>query len=339
MSSTASHRERTGTEHAASLQIGVPTQVGQRNQTLDALRLVLAFMVVGLHGHFWRDVQPEVSHFLENYLFRIAVPVFFMVNGYYFAGQLARKPFRAWASRIAMLYVSWTLVYSFFILRVGFGTAIKYLAVGYFHLWYLPATLCAAALVYVLRDLRPCTFVGLIVLAFGLGLGIQYAGNYHVASAAVDDVLNNTYLYRNFLFFGFPFFGMGFLMAKTDMAGRVSAGAIAVGILVGALLLVFEYAVNTSRALSTSESFDLLAALPVLCIAAFLWAVRQPASAPCLPLGGMSTVVFFAHPLFLYALPKFHIASETLLVVGAIAGSLAAYPLIALANRRWPLFI
>jgi len=55
-----------------------------RNLTIDVLKIVLAFFVVFLQIHFLKNSYPEVSYLLVNGLFRIAVPVFLLITGFYF---------------------------------------------------------------------------------------------------------------------------------------------------------------------------------------------------------------------------------------------------------------
>lgn len=56
----------------------------ERNISVDILKLVLSFMVVGLHTNFLRDLSFPVGYVLKNGFFRMAVPLFFIINGYYF---------------------------------------------------------------------------------------------------------------------------------------------------------------------------------------------------------------------------------------------------------------
>ena len=55
-----------------------------RNLSLDYLKVFLAVCVVFLHGGWLYDINELVGYLHVNGLFRIAVPLFFIINGYYF---------------------------------------------------------------------------------------------------------------------------------------------------------------------------------------------------------------------------------------------------------------
>lgn len=53
------------------------------NGNLDALKVVLAICVVALHCKVFGGNDTAIGYMLGNGLFRVAVPVFFIINGYY----------------------------------------------------------------------------------------------------------------------------------------------------------------------------------------------------------------------------------------------------------------
>lgn len=52
----------------------------ERNVALDLLKLTMAAMVVGLHAGFLNDFSSLGYYITVNGIFRIAVPVFFVIN-------------------------------------------------------------------------------------------------------------------------------------------------------------------------------------------------------------------------------------------------------------------
>ena len=67
-----------------------------RNKGLDYLRLVLAFMVVGIHTNFLGEISPFAAYLMGGGLFRIAVPIFFLISGFYFRAVLAEGNVLVW---------------------------------------------------------------------------------------------------------------------------------------------------------------------------------------------------------------------------------------------------
>lgn len=317
-----------------SIALDKPAAVPARYTALDTTKVVLAIMVVGLHGHFLMDVAPAVSDFLENYLFRVAVPTFFVINGYFLRAHLDRgKPMWAWVRRVLALYAAWSLAYSYFIFKPGIGIGLRVLVLlGYWHLWYLLAIAWAAGLLYAMRAWRIRHQAAAFAVAYGAGLAMQYAGNYHVFHGSMDAVLNKNYVYRNFLFFAMPMMGIGFLMAqaRVHLSGRSAHALLGLGL----VLLVGEYAGNKIAGLAASEGFDMLASLPIVAAGLFAVGMGRGLSTPKIDAAAISSAIYLAHPLFLLVLPALGIGGETTVVLTAIAGCLALYPLLKALDRR-----
>jgi len=110
-----------------------------RNIALDILKVTLAFMVVGLHADFLADITSTGSYLTVNGIFRIAVPLFLLINGFYFYSVLANQKTANWIKKVLSLYVFWMLFYSYFWFRpselsfVEFAKIAKTLILGYFH--------------------------------------------------------------------------------------------------------------------------------------------------------------------------------------------------------------
>ena len=68
----------------------------QRNISIDLLKLALAVCVVFLHTHIFYDYSSLLEHSLVQGLFRIAVPVFLVITGYYFLYIDNFNKFKKW---------------------------------------------------------------------------------------------------------------------------------------------------------------------------------------------------------------------------------------------------
>ncbi|MGO4707940.1 acyltransferase family protein [Chryseobacterium sp. 2TAF14] len=82
-----------------------------RNLSIDVLKIILAFFVVFLHMNFLKESYPMTSFLLVNGLFRIAVPVFLVITGFYFLHIDDAKKLRKWLFRTFLLYAIWMLIY------------------------------------------------------------------------------------------------------------------------------------------------------------------------------------------------------------------------------------
>ncbi|MFP1132953.1 acyltransferase family protein [Asticcacaulis sp. W401b] len=271
-----------------------------RNGTIDYLKLCLAIMVVGIHTNLGADINPVASHFLVDYLFRIAVPIFFMINGYYALAVIGNpRRFVRWSLHIWLLFTVWTLIYGFDALRnIRTVTDIMNLTfVGYFHLWYLPAVLAAGGVFHLMRRVSTPWLMALMIIGYAAGLFTQYTGNYHLFRGTVYDHIFQHYpIYRNFLCMGVPFFGIGLLLARHGLSG-ISRALVNIGLVSGVLLLLAEYAIN--RYFGVTEGLDVLFSLPVLATAVFLKALQRYEPAETTEISDMATLIFFLHPLIL----------------------------------------
>lgn len=310
-----------------------------RNISLDILKIVMAYMVVGLHADFLGDISSVARYLTVNGLFRIAVPVFFVINGFFFYSALQTSPFK-WFKRALVLYGFWTLVYIYFWLRPDEFTLIKSIKitivtvlVGHNHLWYLPAMIGAAAVLYLLRNCSTRLLFFLALVLFFIGLSIEYIGGYHlVQNATIDRLCGKLWLYRSFLFFAFPFFCIGYLLKRTGLYAKTPKTPLVLLTLLGLALLLAESYFNFTTQ-STVKRFDIFASLIILCPALFLLALTTDVRGKSKSIALYSTAIYFVHPLFISLFENFSLRETPLTIVVSIAATLAAAVLIK-ANSR-----
>lgn len=80
-------------------------KVLSRNPGVDILKLILCFMVVAIHTGVGIASKNSTQYVLINGIFRIAVPIFYLISGYYFYSQVTnRDSLYAWTKKIAAIY-------------------------------------------------------------------------------------------------------------------------------------------------------------------------------------------------------------------------------------------
>lgn len=314
---------------------------GLRNLSLDLLKVVMAAMVIGLHGGFLRDVNPAAASYFTNGLFRIAVPTFFLINGYYLERLLDRGVW-PWFRRMLVLYGLWMLIYGPRWLRPDvrpLEDIAKDAVIGFYHLWYLIALIAAAFLVQLLRW-RFGRRSGPLALAAGMtfaaGLSIQYLGNFHlIPNAAVDDWMNTVDSYRNFLFFGFPFLAFGVLIARFEpVISRLSRWYLPLTIL-GLAALTLEWGLNYHFNRQNSV-FEIYLSLALLCPMLFLTVKARTLMGRNRSIGLFATGIYLIHVWVLHLTYHVEMGDTARTLIG-LAASAALAPLLVLANRRLPL--
>ena len=222
----------------------------RKNNTLELLKLLAAYMVVFIHVTFYGKMGAAVGA-----LARFAVPLFFLVSGFY-SYQITPQKIIKRAKKILFLLIVSTVLYTTFniapmLLRGDFGqiatyfsqylnfsTLIKLLLfnvpVSSVHLWYLYAMLYVYIVFYIatrlhLKD-KPIFIVSFILLAIHLFLG---------EFLSAFDVRLPIFSLRNFALMGIPFFSLGMFVKKYEVKLRDFPDyLIPVMLIVGALASV-----------------------------------------------------------------------------------------------------
>ena len=266
-----------------------------RSLSIDILKIILAFFVVFLHMHVLRDYNSSLSYILVNGLFRIAVPVFLIITGYYFYYVDNMKRLKKWLIRIFLLYLIWSVIYIPFWKNNMVWANIIF---GYHHLWYLVGTFFAGIILFILRKKSTGRLLMLILILFTCGYVIQLLGNSHYFKGNMDLVLNFFPSYRNFLWVCFPFLGIGFLIKKLgiDVKNKPSAFLVIVSV----FLVIFEAFINDKIiGLDKNESIDILFSLLFACPLLFLYCKNMPFKTDSKILASISTAIYLVHPLIM----------------------------------------
>ncbi|GEN76348.1 acyltransferase family protein [Chryseobacterium hagamense] len=301
-----------------------------RNLSIDILKIVLASFVVCLHLHILRDTYPSLSYVLVNGLFRIGVPVFLIISGYFFFYVNDPAKLKKWSFRIFLLYAIWSVIY-IPLWKKDDGYVMN-LIFGYHHLWYLIGTLLAGLLLYVLRNIPAQKLFLILISCFCCGYVIQYLGNAHCFKGDTDAVFNLFPAYRNFLFVCFPFLGIGFLIKKLGIDTKRKPSLIIV--LLSAGTVIGEAFLNEKIFhLQKKESIDLLFSLLIACPLMFLYCKNITAKTDSRILASISTAIYLIHPLvieWVYKSGYFTSWQDLVFIVVLMAASL----ILVFLNRR-----
>jgi len=197
--------------------------MASRNPGIDVLKLGLAFLIVALHifpVSGMKGFQGLVSYEIANGITRIGVPTFFIISGYFLRNKLEDSAYLLkYGKRILILYFVWQLIYlpdliRFYHLgRFTFSEVVQKLIFGYWHLWYLLATVGAVVLLYCFRTISVRNKFLCLGSLFLLGYMYQLLYktgflNDFPAMKMLYDAMGTT---RNFIFMGYPFLLLGTL--------------------------------------------------------------------------------------------------------------------------------
>tara|TARA_Y100000296_G_scaffold86611_1_gene126986 strand:- start:75 stop:1031 length:957 start_codon:yes stop_codon:yes gene_type:complete len=311
-----------------------------RNVSLDILKLLMAFMVVGLHAGFLGEFSTLGSYLSVNGMFRIAVPVFLVINGFYFFSILAKGSQINWIKRVLILYVVWMLFYSYFwfsvpeISLVGIVKLVKSIVIGYHHLWYISGMLGAAILLLIFKRWSSTFLVFTIITSSMIGVMIQYLGNYHYFEGSIlDKLFNMHWFHRNAFLFSYPFFCIGYLINKHKLHESITLiGAIVVSA-IGILLLFFESYFNYYQE-GREGGFDNYLSLLFVCPFIFVLFTKLEVQGNSKHIALYSSAIYFIHSFFLSVLRRFTELDPTALTISCILVSSVASYFIIKINKK-----
>ena len=268
------------TEHSSSLR---------RFSGIDVLKCVAAYMVVIIH--FVNTAEgSDTEIFLSqicNAQSRAAIPVFFMITGFFYDSMIIRGGLDKHIKKILILTIIATFFYVFYIgllFCLYEGTLSEYISQTFssqklmewiflnnapagIHLWYLYAVIYVLILMRIIDRLGASFFLYILGIVFFIILLIC---NYTTFSSDIPYT-------RNFMFTGLPFVLLGRFMALpvfTNLANRLTKGHLIGLLLVGILFVTAELAIRKYVFLFDNPLLDCYTFTPIVATALFLLALR-----------------------------------------------------------------
>lgn len=304
----------------------------QRNLSLDILKIILAVSVVFLHGHFLKDISSIGYFSTVEGLFRLAVPTFLIISGFYFYNVIDINKLKKWIIRLGSLYLIWMLIYSPFWLNIhNIPKTLFTLFNGYYVLWYLIGALFSGIIVYYIRNLPKNILIFLVLFLFLMGCLIQLIGNLHVFSGIIDKAFNYNPVHRNFLLFCLPFFLIGYLINKYDIYKKIKMTLPM--LLICLTLVILESNLNriyVSPTENLDQIFSLILAAPVL----FLYFKSKVLPGKNKELSNFSTAIYLIHPMILITITQYiNIGQTKTSIIVLLISFLAAFTLILLNKK------
>lgn len=287
-------------------KISTTQKMNSRNISLDILKLILAVFVILLHCKVFSEYNEVIYYLSVHGLFRIAVPTFFLINGYFFKNVIKTGQIKKWAIRVLILYVVWMIIYAPFWLSSNINSSIINLLIGYNHLWYIKAMLLCGILLFFIKKMSRKNMLILTSILFSIGVFLQYLVNYHLFEFAFLDKLKEiTFIYRNFLFLGLPFFIIGYLISITDLPKRITSKQINYLMFLGAAALFIESYINYYY---TKEGIDNLFSLILISPLIFIYTLNSKLkySINSKNIALISTAMYLVHPLAVKLLNSIH---------------------------------
>lgn len=304
------------------------TKSANRSSAVDPLRMVLAISVVGLHTGFPEAAGETLRQILINGLYRIAVPVFTVISGYFFLNSIQSGRAIPYIRRILTLYAIWMLVY----LPIWGPelTSVRHAVVtvifGYYHLWFLPGIAVGAAIILALTRLQvpPKGLAALALVCAAMGITLQYLVIVGRIAIPLD-------YYRNGLFVIFPYFAIGYLMAATGFKPHARHAMLVAAIAIAAVLME---SLIWFRIADGGFGIDTMVSLYVAAPAIFLAALGSRWRGRGKDMASMAAFVYFAHVMVMIALSWLGLTGDLRAIATVVVSVLLARQLSRVAGGR-----
>lgn len=182
----------------------------------DYFRIIAAVLVISIHAPAVPFLGDAGNLLLSGTFARIAVPFFFAVTGF-FTDLSSAAAVKKLLVKTALIYAAATAVY----LPYGtyFANIKQVLFDGsFYHLWYFPAVMMGAVIVFWLKKLPtvPAVVIASLLYTFGLcGDSYRNLANFIEPLSKTLDVLSNVFSFtRNGLFFAPMFLLLGSILGN-----------------------------------------------------------------------------------------------------------------------------
>lgn len=197
----------------------------QKTINMDACRLLAAFMIVAIHTYPLEKINPNLDYFFTRIIFRIAVPFFLMVTGYFLIPKILKNKSAliGYSKKILKLYVISIIIYLPVNIYMGYFNHTNILNITkdiffngtFYHLWYFPALLLGLWISYVFPikgNKKNIFFIFILLFLIGI-FGDSYYGTiskitilknfYHILFCLFDYTRNGFFYTPIFLYIGY----------------------------------------------------------------------------------------------------------------------------------------
>jgi len=204
----------------------------KKKYNFDTFRLIAAFMIVAIHTYPLTILSENIDYIFTRVLFRIAVPFFFMITGYFVlpVALKEKEKLKTYTLKITKIYGISMLIflplnlYNHYFSNTNWVGILKDIFVNgtFYHLWYFPALLLGIWITYYLLKIKNKRIkISVFLLLYMIGLfGDSYYGL--IKNISFIEPLYHFIFYifdytRNGIFYAPIFLGIGYLVANKEI--------------------------------------------------------------------------------------------------------------------------
>ena len=153
---------------------------------IDVIRLVMAFMIVAIHTYPFECISNSLDFIITRVLFRVAVPFFLMITGYFVLAKDNKEKIIKYTSKIIKIYLLSIILYLPINIYNGYFSNFHivyffkdiFFTGTLYHLWYFPALILGLWISYFLihkLTLKKALAIALTFYVIGI-FGDSYYG-------------------------------------------------------------------------------------------------------------------------------------------------------------------
>lgn len=296
----------------------------ERNLTLDYFKLILSFLVILIH------MQPLLGRYdlggwlISNGIARIVVPCFFIISGYFISDKLNdKKALKKYLLHLLLVYMVWTLIYLPLYYDLALRSVVAIWVGGYYQLWYIPALILGAILLYGTKKIlkNDQIILALSLFIFIVGYGLEF-------------YISDPRIVRNGFFIGFPFITIGYYLKEKSL--KVNSFFLIIFSLIGLALLMGESYMGYFRNFYQDSYFSTL----IFCPALFLLVLKR--SKYCVDkryIGNLAAAIYYIHIIVITAIIPLSISYNIYKYPLVVAISILLSIVIIELNKRIKIFL
>jgi surface polysaccharide O-acyltransferase-like enzyme len=261
----------------------------ERNITLDYFKIFLSILVITLHlGARLIDSHPLWNWFISQGIARIAVPCFFIINGYYLAKKINDfDATKKYIVHLLVVYTTWFFLYDIFYTKQFTPLILlQDFMLGAFHLWYVISLIYGCILLFILKKRIKNDYILLLLAVLLFFAGIILEG------MKVN--------IRNGLFMGFPFIFCGYYIKSNEsLVSKIKDIYLIPFTLLCCTMLLIE----SFFAFRAYVAHDIYISLIILCPLIFILILKHSTYRPnnnyLMILGSIASAIYFIHPFII----------------------------------------
>lgn len=313
----------------------------KRNQSIDLIKFIMSICIIAIHSQIFKTINPTLYNIIPMGLLRIAVPLFFVISGYYYFQKIQqRQDTKTYLLHILKVFLIFEgielLLYTPFMLHQLQGLSIigyiwKALSVGLGgSYWYITSLLFSLIILTPLwrkNKIIPMFIIGFIMYLIVFSVD-SYAGFFNQTSIQTIATIHTS-------IFTWPQAGLTSSLFYLSMGAFIyykkpQIKIYRIAVIISLILLMGEaWYLQRSIALDGNCYLSLFICVPLL----FMYILQNPT----IPfdtkrLGKMSFYIYMVHSIVLSILrtiiPYFYQNSELLFIVATIMSLIISYIII-----------